>query len=255
MSPRAFDEQKHVVLVTGAGSGMGAAIANRFASQGARVIITDVDAARAHNVAADLSRNGGEVVPIGGDVTRPEDILEFVRAASACTGSIDVLVNNAGVLRRTRFSDIDEAEWDLVLGVNLKGPYLVSQAVLAYMAPRRRGRIINIASLAGRATSTLGGAHYTASKAGLLGLTRHLAREYAPYNITVNAVCPGIVNTPMVTESLSPAEATDLRSRIPFRRFAEPGEVAALVEFLASDEAGYITGASVDIHGGELIIQ
>ena len=179
----------------------------------------------------------------------------MVGQAVQAYGGVDILVNNAGVLRSTKVEAISPEEWDLVLDVNLKGAFLCAQAVLSTMVSRGGGRIVNMASMAGRATSTLGGAHYTAAKAGLLGLSRHLAREWAPHRITVNAVCPGIVDTPMVRQAVDAERMARVLASIPFGRLADPGEIANLVCFLASDEAAYITGASVDIHGGEMIIQ
>jgi NAD(P)-dependent dehydrogenase (short-subunit alcohol dehydrogenase family) len=179
----------------------------------------------------------------------------MVRSALQHYGRVDILVNNAGVLRSTPVDAISPEEWDLVLNVNLKGAFLCAQAVFATMARQGGGRVVNMASMAGRATSTLGGAHYTAAKAGLLGLSRHLAREWAPYHINVNAVCPGIVDTPMVHNAVDDERMARLLASIPFGRLADPDEIAALVCFLASDQAAYITGASVDIHGGEIIIQ
>jgi NAD(P)-dependent dehydrogenase (short-subunit alcohol dehydrogenase family) len=158
------------------------------------------------------------------------------------------------VLRSSALEQISEAEWDLVVDANLKACFLCSQAVVPDMKNRRYGKILNMASMAGRATSTLGGAHYTAAKAGVLGLTRHLARELAPCRINVNAVSPGIVDTPMVAAALSSEQRQKLAASIPFERLAAPAEIASLVAFLVSDDAAYITGASVDIHGGELII-
>ncbi|HET7041139.1 MAG TPA: SDR family NAD(P)-dependent oxidoreductase, partial [Gemmatimonadales bacterium] len=166
----------------------------------------------------------------------------------------DILACIAGVLRTSAVEQISEAEWDLVLDVNLKGVFLCAQAVIPQMKARRAGKIVILASLAGRATSTLGGAHYTASKAGVLGLGRHLARELAPFNINVNAINPGIIDTPMVQANTPPERMERVLASIPFGRLGTPEEVADLIVFLASDAAAYITGAAVDIHGGELII-
>ena len=149
---------------------------------------------------------------------------------------------------------ISSEEWDLVVGVNLKAAFLCSQAVHDSMVARGGGRLVHMASMAGRATSTLGGAHYTAAKAGVLGLSRHIAREWARDGITSNAVSPGIVDTPMVRGNTDDARLAAVIASIPLGRLAEPAEIANLVCFLASDEAAYITGANVDIHGGELII-
>ncbi len=187
-------------------------------------------------------------------MTRAASVASMVRRSIDQFGDIDVLVNNAGLLRSTRAADIPAAEWHLVLDANLTGAFLVAHAVYPSMRRRGAGRIVNIASMAGRATSTLGGAHYTAAKAGVLGLSRHLAREWAPDNITVNAVSPGIVDTPMVRDATDDSRREAIRASIPLKRLADPAEIAALVCFLVSDEAAYITGTNVDIHGGELII-
>ena len=149
---------------------------------------------------------------------------------------------------------MEENEWDLVIDVNMKGTYLFSRAVLPYMKQAGWGRIVNFASTAGKAVSTLGGPHYTAAKAGILGLTRATAKEFAPFGITVNAVCPGLVNTEMVQENVSPERLEAYLQSFPIARICEPWEVAELVAFLASDRAAYITGASLDINGGDLMI-
>jgi NAD(P)-dependent dehydrogenase (short-subunit alcohol dehydrogenase family) len=192
--------------------------------------------------------------PVQVDVTRASDISRMVASARTRFGAVDILVNNAGVLRSSAVEQIGEDEWDLVVDTNLKACFLCAQAVVSDMKARRYGKILNLASMAGRATSTLGGAHYTAAKAGVLGLTRHLARELAPYRINVNAISPGIVDTPMIAGALTPEQRQKLAASIPFERLADPAEIASLVAFLVSDEAAYITGASVDIHGGEIII-
>ena len=145
-------------------------------------------------------------------------------------------------------------EWHLVVDANLTGSFLCARAAYPALRDSGHGRIVNVASMAGRATSTLGGVHYTTAKAGVLGLTRHLAREWARDGITVNAVSPGIVDTPMVRGATDAARMTEVLAAIPMGRLADAAEIAALIAFLASDEAAYITGANVDIHGGELII-
>ena len=170
------------------------------------------------------------------------------------SGDLHILVNNAGVLRPTRVVDIEEDEWDLVVNVNLKGTYLCSRAALPPMQQEGWGRIVNFSSTAGKNVSTVGGAHYTAAKAGILGFTRHLAKEMAPFGITVNAVCPGLIDTEMVRSTISGERAKEYADGFPIARMGEPWEVAELVAFLASGRASYITGASLDINGGGLMI-
>ena len=187
-------------------------------------------------------------------MTNPADADRLCAITMKRFGRIDALVNSAGILRSTRAAEVSPEEWHLVIDANLTGSFLCAQAAYPMLRDSGHGRIVNLASMAGRATSTLGGVHYTTAKAGVLGLTRHLAREWARDGITVNAISPGIVDTPMVRASTDEARMASVLASIPFGRLAEPSEIASLVCFLASDEAAYITGANVDIHGGELII-
>jgi len=243
-----------VAIVTGAGQGIGRAIAERFGLDGATVVVADLDDATAARTVAAIEVAGGTALAVHADVTRPEDVESLAAAATGAFGRIDVLVNNAGILRSTRAADVTAAEWHLVVDSNLTGSFLCARATYPALRDSGHGRIVNIASMAGRATSTLGGVHYTTAKAGVLGLTRHLAREWAGDGITVNAVSPGIVDTPMVRGSTDEARMTEVLASIPLGRLADASEIASLVCFLASDEAVYITGTNVDIHGGELII-
>ncbi len=240
-----------VAIVTGGGQGMGRAVTQLFVEAGARVAVNDKNSVAARRVADAL---GDAALAVPGDVTVKADVDQVVRAAVDSFGGVDILVNNAGILFSTTLEDMEEDEWDLVIDVNMKGTYLFSRAVVPFMKQAGWGRIVNFASTAGKAVSTLGGPHYTAAKAGILGLTRATAKEFAPFGITVNAVCPGLVDTEMVRENVS-AERLDayLRS-FPISRICEPWEVAELVAFLVSDRAAYITGASLDINGGDLMI-
>ncbi len=243
-----------VAIVTGAGQGMGREVAGRLAAAGASVVVNDVRQEAVEAVAEELRSAGSQAVGVAGDVTVKADVERVANAALDRFGKINVLVNNAGVLRPTRVIDIPEDEWDWVVAVNLKGTFLCSQAVLPAMREEGWGRIVNFSSTAGKNISTVGGAHYTSAKAGILGFTRHLAKEEAGYGITVNAVCPGLIDTEMVRTTIDDARTETYANSFPIQRLGEPGEVAELVAFLASDRAAYITGASLDINGGDLMI-
>jgi NAD(P)-dependent dehydrogenase (short-subunit alcohol dehydrogenase family) len=241
-------------IVTGAGQGMGFAIARVLAERGANIVVNDVHAENAGRTAAELAALGVQTVSVPGNVTNAADVRHVVGRATEQFGAVHILVNNAGVLRPTRVADITEEEWDLVVDVNLKGTFLCSQAVLAPMKAAGWGRIVNLSSTAGKNISTVGGAHYTAAKAGILGFTRHLAKEVAADGITVNAVCPGLIDTEMVRATIDDRRVAAYAASFPIPRLGQPSEVAELVAFLASDRAAYITGASLDINGGDLMI-
>ena len=243
-----------VAIVTGAGQGMGRAVAERLSAAGARIVANDQNGDAVGRTAQAIVDGGGEAVASPGDVTSSSDVTRMVDTALEAYGAVHILVNSAGVLRSTAVIDIDEEEWDLVVTVNLKGTYLCGRAVLPAMRDSGWGRIVNFSSTAGKNVSTLGGAHYTASKAGVLGFTRHLAKEEAGHGITVNAVCPGLIDTEMVRTNVDSARAKAYAASFPIQRLGRPGEVAELVAFLASDRAAYITGASLDINGGDLMI-
>jgi len=241
-------------IVTGSGQGMGRAVAQALASRGANLVINDLDGALAERTAADMEANGVKAIAIQGNVADAGDVRRMVDTTISHFGGIDILINNAGVLRPTSVIDIPEAEWDLVIEVNMKGTFLCSQAVIATMTSRGWGRIVNFSSTAGKNISTVGGAHYTAAKAGILGFTRHLAKEVAGAGITVNAVCPGLFDTEMVRNTIDEDRIKAYENGFPISRLGQPEEVAELVAFLASDRAAYITGASLDINGGDLMI-
>ena len=254
MMPDTTELAGKVAIVTGAGQGMGYAVAHRLAAAGASLVVNDLNADAAEQTAAALRAAGHAAWAVPGDVASSQDVRGIVAAALDRYGSIHILINNAGVLRPTAVIDIEEAEWDLVVNVNLKGTYLCSRAVLPAMREAGLGRIVNFSSTAGKNVSTVGGAHYTAAKAGVLGFTRHLAKEAAPYGITVNAVCPGLIDTEMVRATISDEQTSAYAASFPIARLGRPEEVAELVAFLASDRAAYITGASLDINGGDLMI-
>ncbi|MFQ6108636.1 MAG: SDR family NAD(P)-dependent oxidoreductase [Candidatus Aminicenantales bacterium] len=243
-----------VAVVTGAGRGIGRAIASRLARAGARVIAADINFSSAQEIADKLTSQGMHSTACAVDVADEESVRTMVARILKVYDRIDILVNNAGIMFRTRISDISSREWDDTLRVNLTGPFLCIKAVLPAMKKNGFGRIVNISSSAGRSVSTLGGAHYTASKAGLLGLTRAVAKEVSCLCITVNAICPGLIETDMVRKTTTGDEIKAFIASFPIKRMGSPEEVASLVVFLCSEEASYITGASIDINGGDLMI-
>jgi NAD(P)-dependent dehydrogenase (short-subunit alcohol dehydrogenase family) len=235
-----------VVIITGAARGLGRAVAERFHERGASVAVNVRDEARASALAEAL---GDRAVAIPGDVAQEGVPQSIVARTLERFGRADVLVNNAAFARSTRFAELTASEWRMALEVNLTAPFLLIQAVLPAMKAQRYGRIINVSSTAGRTVSTLGGAHYTASKAGLLGLTRASAKELGPFGITVNAICPGMIDTELTPELLR-----RLAASFPLQRLGTALEVADLICFAASEAAGYMTGTSLDISGGDLMM-
>jgi 3-oxoacyl-[acyl-carrier protein] reductase len=235
-------------LVTGAGRSIGAAVARRLAADGAHVVLGDVDLAAASEVAASI---GSEASAVALDVRSRSSFEDAVEAVVRDHGGIDVLVNNAALTIARPFFEIPDDEWDDVLAVNLRGVFLGCQVAGARMRDQRSGRIVNLSSTAGQQGSAVNGAHYAASKAGILGLTKSAALELASFGVTVNAVAPAAIEGPLV-DALPAAKRTALVGAIPVGRLGRPEEIAALIAFLASDEAGYITGATLDANGGML---
>ena len=240
-----------VAIVTGAARGLGRAAAERLHERGASVAVNVRDRERAESLAREIGEN---VLAVPGDIAADGVPEEIVRQTLERFGRIDILVNNAALARSTRFPDLSADEWRHALEVNLTAPFLLTKAALPAMKAQHYGRIINISSTAGRTVSTLGGAHYTASKAGLLGLTRAAAKELGQFGITVNAVCPGMIDTELTRENATPELLARLSASYPVPRLGTALEVADLICFAASEEAGYITGASFDINGGDLMM-
>jgi NAD(P)-dependent dehydrogenase (short-subunit alcohol dehydrogenase family) len=238
-----------VALVTGASRGLGRAAALRLIERGARVAINVRDRTRAEAVAAEL---GAVAVP--GDVAASGVAATLVAQTVEHFGRLDILINNAAFANGTRFEQLSAAEWRTALEVNMTAPFLLMQAAVPVMKAQRYGRIVNISSSAGRMVSTLGGAHYTASKTGLHGLTRAAAKELGAHGITVNAVCPGLIDTELTRENASDERLAHYVKGYPVPRLGTAREVADLVCFAASEAAGYITGASLDINGGDLMM-
>lgn len=244
-----------VAIVTGGGGGIGRAISLRLARAGARVVVSDIDGIQGERVVKEAGEQGGEAIALRADVTRAQQVEEMVQRSLEAFGTIDILVNNAGYGRPIpSLLDLTEEEWDRSIALNLKSVFLCSRAVLKVLLAKKAGKIVNISSLAGRSTSTIAGADYTAAKAGVLGFTRHLARELAPYGIQVNAVCPGPTDTRLVRGELSQSEIDAIAGRIPMRRLGNPEDVAGAVAFLVSTDADYITGVALDVNGGLLMI-
>jgi len=252
----AQDFTGRVAIVTGAARGLGRAVAERLLERGAAVAVNVRDAARAEALAASLlaSSPKGRALAVPGDITAEDVPEDIVRRTLDHFGRIDILVNNAALARSTRLPALSAREFRDALEVNMVAPFRLTQAVAPTMQAQRYGRIINMSSSAGRTVSTLGGAHYTASKAGLLGLTRAMAKELGPSGITVNAVCPGMIDTELTHEHAPPELLERLAAGYPVRRLGTAREVADLVCFAASEAAGYITGTSLDINGGDLMM-
>jgi len=242
-----------VALVTGGGNGIGAATCRAFAAAGAHVAILDRDAAAAERVAAEITGRNGKGEAHGLDVTDRDGFTLLAGGITEARGGIDILVNGAGVTVRRMIGEMSPADWDRVIAVNLTGAFNGIQAVLPHMRVRGGGAIVNIASIAGLRISFGGTANYSASKAGLLGLTRHAAYELAPDHIRVNAVCPGATATAF-GGAMPTAESKAARAvKIPLGRMCEPEDIADPILFLASDAARMITGVALTVDGGLLI--
>lgn len=244
-----------VAVVTGAGRGMGRVIALTLASQGAAVVVNDLNPAACEETAAAIRSAGGRALAAPADVSRYDQVEAMVAAALAAFGTIDILVNNAGILGNTRpLEEIPVDEWQALLSINVNGVFNCTRAILPILKAKRYGKIVNVSSSAGRSTSTFGGAHYTTSKAAVLGLTRHTAREAARFNINVNATAPGSMDTEMVRERATPERLEAERRAIPLGRLGTAQDQANLVAFLCSDESSYIAGATIDINGADLLL-
>ncbi len=254
-----------VAVVTGGGSGIGRATCRRLAREGAAVAVIDRNGATAEETAAAIRESGAVARAFTCDVSSSGEVDAVARRIERDLGAAEVLANVAGIgdtAGMEGIEGIEDGRWQLVMGVNLSGPFHWCRALLPGMAARGHGAVVNVSSLAGRSKSANGGLAYSASKAGLLGLTRHLAFDYGPRGVRVNAICPGGVDTPMiraggVARAGSEAEARSRAERLaaygyfmPIKRLSTPEEQAAVIAFLASDEASYINGVALDVNGG-----
>jgi 3-oxoacyl-[acyl-carrier protein] reductase len=238
-----------VALVTGAGAGIGAAVARRLASEGAAVAVADRDAEAADAVAREIADAGGTAVGVAADVSQRDQVRAAVEAAMTLGDALHIVVNNAGITRPAMFPKLDEEKFRAVLEVHLMGTYHVSQEALPHLPDDGRGRIINSTSAAGL-VGTIGQANYGAAKAAIVGLTKSLARELARRSITVNVVAPLAATAMTETVRTDPRFATATLERVPLGRWAEPEEIAGSFAFLASDDAAYITGQVLCVDGG-----
>ncbi len=242
-----------VIIVTGGGLGIGRAYSKGLAKEGAKIVVADIQVEAAKQVANEISKEGGDALPVAVDVTSPEKTREMADTTLKRYGRIDVLVNNAGLytaLKKKPFMEIPVGEWDEVMAVNLKGLFLCAQAVHPAMKKQGKGKIINISS-----GTVLGGTpffvHYVSSKAGVIGFTRALARELGPDNISVNAITPGLtISSPQQEGVMTPEQREDRRRRRCFNRDQLPEDLVGTVAFLSSDDSNFITGQTINVDGG-----
>jgi len=243
-----MDYDPKSVIVTGSAQGIGKAIAMKLAESGLNIAVSDILIDEAKKTAAEIEKTGVKAIAVKTDVSKADDVKSLIQNAKDTFGSVDILVNNAGITRDNLSMRMSETDWDLVLDVNLKGSFLCAQAASKIMMKQKFGRIVNIASVSG-ILGTAGQANYASSKAGVIALTKALARELAARNITVNAVAPGFILTEM-TDKLPENVKEEYLTQIPLGRAGTPLDVANVVDFLISPAASYITGVVISVSGG-----
>jgi len=250
-----FELNKKIAIVTGARRGMGKTHALILAKAGAKVVVSDISLEDCEKVVEEIKKEGGEALAIKCDVSKKKEVDEMIEKTIEKFGKVDILVNNAGICQFKPFLELTEEEWERTLDINLKGYFFCAQAAAPEMAKQKSGVIVNIASVVmGQIGMGMAGlAHYSASKGGIVALTKTLALELAPLGIRVNAISPGVIDTPMVASvKLDPKAIEGILAQIPLRRMGRPEEISNTVLFLASDESSYITGATIVVDGGWL---
>lgn len=251
MIEKAFSLEERVAVVTGAGSGQGLEIAKLLAARGASIVAVDINEKSCSETVEGLKGKGSKAIGIATDVSDAKQVDQMVEEALRVFKRIDILINCAGIMKFGPLADTDQAAWDRIMAVNLRGQFLCASSVLPIMRKQKSGRIINIASIAGRTGGATVSAVYSASKAGVISLTKSLAKEGAPCGILVNTISPGIVDTPMMHGHEKTIEP--LKAQIPLGRFARPEEIAYAALFLCSGFADYITGQNLHVNGGLLM--
>jgi NAD(P)-dependent dehydrogenase (short-subunit alcohol dehydrogenase family) len=237
-----------VAIVTGAGQGIGYGIAIKLAREGARVVASDANGETALQTAREIGALDHKALGIKTDVSNPSEVSQMVETTVSEFGRIDILINNAGIARSATLLKLTEQAWEEVLDVNLKGVFRTTQAVARHMVEAKYGKIVNVSSIYGR-TGTVGDSNYAASKAGLIGFTKSTARELAGHNINVNAILPGMIDTPLL-RGIPDKYLEPMIEEIPLGRVGTPEDIANVAAFLASDQANYITGATIEVTGG-----
>jgi len=237
-----------IAVVTGAGQGIGAAICKRLASEGAKLVLVDINADCLQDLSQELTANGTEVLSVAADISKKDQVTDMIGQAREAFGTVDILVNNAGIIRDGYLAKLSEDDWDKVLEVNLKGPFLCCQAVFDMMKAQNSGKIVNIVSRSW--LGNIGQSNYSASKGGLVSLTRTLALELARFQINVNAVAPGLIETPMTRSMPEEARARLLRMQ-PTGKMGSVDDIAAAVTFLSSGDAQFINGQVLHVDGGK----
>lgn len=241
--------RERVAVVTGSGRGIGEATALALSKEGAYVVVSDIDAGFAQKTSGQINSMKGKSIAVRTDVSSRSEVRDLFNKTIERFGRIDILVNNAGIFSRTPILEISEDEWDRVIDVNLKGTFLCCQEAVPVMLKQRYGRIVNMASLAGKRGGVTSGIDYASSKGGVISLTRALAKHLAPHNILVNAIAAANIETEMLQAYEPEAREKQLRE-IPLGRYGRPEEVAKVVVFLVSDDAGYIVGETINVNGG-----